>query len=167
MREKGFPEITIRDIADRADLNRATFYSHFPDKFALLEEALRDKFRQRIESKLPADAGWERAPMRTLVRTVLEYFKEMSGKCHPAETVDPLFERAVQEDLYALLLRWIVRSRGDRSAQPYPAETLALTASWAIYGAAVDWSKRKSDLTVERMAENVMAVLMEHMPPGE
>ena len=27
--EKDFPQITIRDITDRADLNRGTFYLHY------------------------------------------------------------------------------------------------------------------------------------------
>ena len=38
MQEKLFPEITARDITDRADLNRATFYLHYNNVFDLLEE---------------------------------------------------------------------------------------------------------------------------------
>lgn len=37
MREKGFSEMTIRNITIRADVHRGTFYVHYPDKFALLE----------------------------------------------------------------------------------------------------------------------------------
>lgn len=162
MREKGFPTITIQDIADRADVNRGTFYAHFPDKYALLEEALRDKFRHRLEAKLPEDAGWERGPLRILVLTVLEHYREMSGGCHPTDVVGPMLERAVQEDLYALLLDWIERSRANagEDAPPYSSETLALMASWAIYGAAVDWSRGNRRLSAERMADQVMAVLL-------
>ncbi|MBR4210831.1 MAG: TetR family transcriptional regulator, partial [Oscillibacter sp.] len=31
LREKGFSRISVRDITDRADMNRGTFYLHYPD----------------------------------------------------------------------------------------------------------------------------------------
>ncbi len=34
--EKGFAHVTVRDIAERAMVNRATFYRHFEDKYDLL-----------------------------------------------------------------------------------------------------------------------------------
>jgi len=36
--EKGFASITVRDIADRAQVNRSTFYRHFLDKYDLLNQ---------------------------------------------------------------------------------------------------------------------------------
>lgn len=36
-KEKKIEAITIKDIAERATVNRATFYAHFEDKNALLE----------------------------------------------------------------------------------------------------------------------------------
>ena len=40
--EKGFDALTVQDIADRATLNRATFYLHYQDKHELLINSLRD-----------------------------------------------------------------------------------------------------------------------------
>jgi len=34
--EKGFDAVTVGDIAERAMVNRATFYRHYPDKYALV-----------------------------------------------------------------------------------------------------------------------------------
>src|SRR5215813_8943534 len=36
--EKGFSAITVQDIADRAMVNRATFYRHYLDKYDLLDQ---------------------------------------------------------------------------------------------------------------------------------
>jgi AcrR family transcriptional regulator len=47
MPEKGFQAITVQDLSDRAMINRATFYEHFADKYALLEYSLRDLFSSR------------------------------------------------------------------------------------------------------------------------
>jgi len=38
--EKGYEAVTVRDITDRADVGYATFYRHYQDKDALLEDVL-------------------------------------------------------------------------------------------------------------------------------
>ena len=38
--EKDFDTITVQDIADRAAINRVTFYKHYEDKYALLEHLM-------------------------------------------------------------------------------------------------------------------------------
>jgi AcrR family transcriptional regulator len=38
--EKPFSEITVADVADRATVNRSTFYQHYPDTDTLLADAL-------------------------------------------------------------------------------------------------------------------------------
>lgn len=38
VREKPFEKITITDIVNRADLNRSTFYAHYGDIYAVVEE---------------------------------------------------------------------------------------------------------------------------------
>ncbi|GBK61996.1 TetR/AcrR family transcriptional regulator [Paenibacillus macerans] len=40
MNEKNFDEITIQDIADRANLNRGTIYLHYQDKYDLLDKLI-------------------------------------------------------------------------------------------------------------------------------
>lgn len=40
MSEKSFDEITIQDIADRANLNRGTIYLHYQDKYDLLDKLI-------------------------------------------------------------------------------------------------------------------------------
>ncbi|WP_430611649.1 TetR/AcrR family transcriptional regulator [Enterococcus sp. DIV0876] len=38
LKRKNFHDITIQDIADEADIGKATFYRHYPDKYALVED---------------------------------------------------------------------------------------------------------------------------------
>ncbi len=37
--EKGVEAVTIKDLADRADISRGTFYIHYQDKYDLLEQS--------------------------------------------------------------------------------------------------------------------------------
>ena len=38
LKEKPFDKITVTDIVKKADINRSTFYAHYPDVFGLIEE---------------------------------------------------------------------------------------------------------------------------------
>ena len=38
LKEKSFEKITVTDIVKRADINRSTFYAHYPDVMGLLDE---------------------------------------------------------------------------------------------------------------------------------
>ena len=53
MTEKNFQSITVQDITERATVNRATFYAHFEDKYTLLDESVRDRFEEVLNSELP------------------------------------------------------------------------------------------------------------------
>ncbi len=51
--EKGFAALTVRDITERAMVNRSTFYRHYLDKYDLLEQHLNeiyDVFEQHLNA---------------------------------------------------------------------------------------------------------------------
>ncbi|MGG0846601.1 TetR/AcrR family transcriptional regulator [Peribacillus simplex] len=49
MSEKNFDSITIQDIADRANVNRATVYLHYLDKFDLLDKIMEEHITNMSE----------------------------------------------------------------------------------------------------------------------
>lgn len=52
LKEKRFADITVQDIADRAQISRSTFYDHYTDKYLLLENLYLEtveRFRQMAE----------------------------------------------------------------------------------------------------------------------
>src|ERR1700704_4726978 len=68
MMEKSFQAITVQDIAERATVNRVTFYAHFEDKFALLEYLMSTAFQDRIRSKLPTESELTPANLALLIQ---------------------------------------------------------------------------------------------------
>ena len=60
--EKNFESISVQDIAARSTVNRATFYAHFTDKFALLDAMLREDFASHLSEGDPLSttetSGW-------------------------------------------------------------------------------------------------------------
>ncbi len=60
--ERGYPAVTIAEIAARASVSQATFYSHFADKHAALVAALDSAGSQMLGFVMPAArraADWE------------------------------------------------------------------------------------------------------------
>lgn len=45
MQERKFHEITVNDVAARAEISRTTFYHHYADKFDWLEQTIRSYLR--------------------------------------------------------------------------------------------------------------------------
>src|SRR5262249_52476957 len=57
--EKGFAALTVRDITQRAMVNRSTFYRHFQDKYDLLEHHMQELYALTEDQ---ADAAEAREP---------------------------------------------------------------------------------------------------------
>lgn len=58
MNEKEFKDITVKEIAERADLNRGTFYFHYTDTYDLkaqVEDELVTVFSEYLESYHPTN----------------------------------------------------------------------------------------------------------------
>ncbi|WP_249274422.1 TetR/AcrR family transcriptional regulator [Candidatus Enterococcus clewellii] len=45
MRDNGFEKMTVAQLAREAEINRGTFYLHYPDKYAVLEEVQEDIYQ--------------------------------------------------------------------------------------------------------------------------
>jgi len=90
--EKCFASITVQDIAERATLNRATFYAHFEDKYELVDSIIRKQFQREVASKLPPGSRWEVTTLRVLIGAVFDFLPEVHNQCQPTATpFDPLF----------------------------------------------------------------------------
>ena len=50
LEERPMNKITVKDIVDRCNINRNTFYYHFPDIPSLLQEIIEEKVNALIES---------------------------------------------------------------------------------------------------------------------
>ena len=82
LREKGFSRISVRDITDRADVNRGTFYLHYPDTAALMRSVEEDMLR---EAQTLIDAHLQEAmevnSLRPLFEPLLDYVVEHREAC--------------------------------------------------------------------------------------
>src|SRR6266498_5729971 len=100
MAEKSFDEITVQDIATRATVNRATFYAHFVDKYALVDELIREGFTQMLQQRMATRAGSIEEQLRRLILAVCDYWTALHAQCqHSYRMFDSLVEAQVKAQL--------------------------------------------------------------------
>lgn len=128
--EKTLHAMTVSDITERAEINRATFYGHFFDKYALFSHIVRKTFLQTLSEYLPPDAPYNRDNLKALVIAVCHYFVYLNSQCPPSDRqLRPVAETEVQAVVYEQLCRWF-----QESAEVDRAELTATYISWAIFG---------------------------------
>lgn len=151
--------ISVHDIANRAAVNRATFYAHFEDKFAFLAYWMTEKFQLILKKRLPDDAAFSPDNLYVLVQTVFQFLVRFRQYLTPGDKqFEPLLENAMQKELYRLLLQWL-KSGPKQSAPQEKLEAAALVVSWGIFGSALQWSREVQARALESMVEEVIEVV--------
>jgi AcrR family transcriptional regulator len=158
--EKGFHTVSVQDVAERATVNRATFYAHFPDKYALLDEVVGDAFREALLRRVPPGAPFTLDNLELLTAAVLGYLADFYSHCRPSDReLAPLVETRMQRELSELLVRWLQELQSSDSAPPVTPETTASVMSWAIFGAGMDWSRGPRTDALEQRAHQIVVLL--------
>lgn len=157
---RDFESITVQDIAARATVNRATFYAHFEDKYALLDSLIHERFLQAVAGKLPALPSLSRSTLYTLTVVVFELLGQVDGHCRPADQkTKPSLDAALQREIKLTLLDWFRRTEA-RSVPPDTLDTIATVMSWATFGAASQWGQELHPRPVGEAAQQVVDVLL-------
>lgn len=153
--EKGFRDIIVQDITERAEVNRATFYAHYPDKYALLEENIAQAFHAELEKRTLSACHYSLENLRALIETVCEFVAHSHEHCKAVEQqFDSLVEAQARLQIQTLLEHWLEK------INPGPQEKLpAIAATWAIYGLALDWSRQKNRPPARNFAEQVLGLV--------
>jgi AcrR family transcriptional regulator len=153
--EREFEKISVQDIAEAATVNRATFYDHYPDKFALLECMVGTRFEELLAQRGVAFDGTCASALRAIVLGVCDYVASMPTRCERQRQMEPHMEAAVIAVVRKMLLEGLQRHPPEGAS----AEMVATTVSWAIYGAAKEWLSTSGRVASEEIVETVMGLV--------
>jgi AcrR family transcriptional regulator len=122
MSERAFEDITVTDICERAMVHRTTFYKHYEDKYALLEQGMRQMYNE-----LAAEAH-HAPPSAFSLDDPPPYFIR-------------LFEHvAERQQFYRLMLCGEGVARFQRLVRDYVAEVVETRAAGVISAHQPSWA---------------------------
>ena len=159
--EKTFDLITVQDIAERSTLNRATFYDHFTDKYALLGAMMGERFGSLIEARMVGNESTCEAALRQLILAACDFLSETSSGCQKHQRQ---FEPMVESQVKSVMSKFLVEGLRQHGASN--PELKATMVSWAITGAALQWSRDKA-ITPDDLADAVLPTVHTALQAGE
>lgn len=160
--ERGFEAIRVQDIAERATINRATFYTHFEDKYALLDTVLHAEFMRGIDARLKPGSPLSEVNVRTMAAAVFEMLDQLDGHCPPGDRpARPGIETALQREIARYLGDWLRRAAPVGVRDSAGVTSVASTMSWAIFGAALEWSRAGRRPPLEDAVTRLIATLVD------
>lgn len=165
--EKSLHTLTIGEIARHARINRATFYAHFEDKYALYRHLVRTTFEQILAENLPTRCNDPRLELRALVRSTCLFFEQLNATCPPPDRqTRPLVEVQVQTQLKEYVELWLQKYADHLDGLAAPGDITAETVSWAIFGAGLDWKGGRQ--SADALAEPLYTLVarMVGLPPA-
>jgi len=153
--EKGFESISVQDVTDKAEINRATFYAHFPDKYALLDHFITQMFMQEVDRRTLNTCHYTHDNLRILVFAVIEFLSNMHSECaQPHQQFESLIEGTIKKQVYELLSHWL-----EQADTKISTEIPATVATWAIYGLASHYSHLRKRPALEKFVDEALPLV--------
>jgi AcrR family transcriptional regulator len=152
---KGFETISVQDVTDKAEINRATFYAHFTDKYDLLDYSIGQMFRHEIEKRTLNACHYTHDNLRNLILAVCDFTSNMHSECaQPHQQFESLTEGTIKNILFELLTHWL-KQTGTKISTEMPATV----ATWAIYGLASHYSHMKKRPALEKFVDEALPLV--------
>ena len=153
--EKGFETISVQDVTDKAEVNRATFYAHFHDKYELLDYSISQMFRQEIEKRTLNACHYTPDNLKHLILAVCEFLAKTHSECaQPHRQFESLTEGTIKNILFELLSHWLKQTDTKIST-----DIPATVATWAIYGLASHYSHLKKRPALAKFVDEALPLV--------
>ncbi len=163
-RDRPIEKITVREIAERAGYNRATFYLYFRDVYDLfdqLESEILEQVRMLVQKRLLLD---DTLDFSHHMGFIVELTQRFSAYMPRLIGGDPSFGERLKEIFAPLLDRFIIPEQGLTEEEQDVLREFYLSG---LLGAINRWMGSSGEMPIERLIELVVAaVLPAQVPRG-
>ena len=165
MQAKSFDEISVQDITEDATVNRATFYDHYTDKFALLEAMIAGGFHELLyERQLRYEAGCP-AALAAIIQATCDFFARAhsGGACDRQTAFQPLMDAAVVKAIQRLLMEGLQGAQPPMSTSP---ELIAAAVAAAICAGVKEWLSMPERPPVKNVVAQLQGLILPMLEAG-
>lgn len=156
MQEKSFEYITISDIADRANINRATFYRYYVDKYEWLEKHVDELLQELIDV---VGAAKETVDSKILLDTFTATFQHFDQHFDIYTVMlSNHGTRFFMDRFHQIQIRMLKESLRNTYSQPQDTEFMAHCIASAVAGLVEWWIRNDRPIPVEQMAAKTLGV---------
>lgn len=168
LEESGFEAVTVKQLTERAGINRGTFYSHYVDKFDLMAACIESIFEE-AETKLIRHIPQvfrqqsDTKPYALLV-PFIRFIEENRVLMKPLLGLngDPAFQARLRAYMHRALFHRSPSVLFHEETALVPADYLIAYISSAHMGVIVDWLNRtESTETAEEIARIIYTITFE------
>lgn len=163
MAGKEFTKISVNDLTTAANVNRATFYSHYEDKQGLLDAIIAETFQQMMAAYKSADVKLDDDSLQEFVKSVWEYVGFFSSSIGGAagDNFTSLIQGELVRQIEEIITVWLSEQLSDKSALGIMSGAIA----GSIFQTAAIWSKnpdaKKTD-EVSKLVRNLLIHGLKH-----
>jgi AcrR family transcriptional regulator len=164
MLEKSFDEISVQDITDRATVNRATFYDHYTDKFALLEAMVAGGFHEFLAQRQVSYQTGCPGALAAIIMATCDFLTNAhsGGDCTRQSAFEPLMDAAIVKAIRRLLLSGMETSHAP---SPNP-QLVASAASASICAGVKEWFSTPDRPGAETLVVQLQPLIMPMLDAG-
>jgi AcrR family transcriptional regulator len=138
--EKGFAALTVRDITERAMVNRSTFYRHYLDKYDLLEQYMHEIHELTDETLGPLN-------LLKHIQQFADFYRVMLGA-----KGDPNFAQRFRQNTEKRFRSFFEQASTEPEPNGPPTDLRLSCIAYAGVGAIVWWLEQEQPFSPEQLA---------------
>ncbi len=160
--EKGFDTITVGDIAERAMINRATFYRHYQDKYDLVARIFEETADELVENMKPFHKDARHMKTENPPEIWIQLFEHVAEHARLYRAMlgkngSSWFAARMREHIIKIMLeqekRWKQQMESRQPIDPVmPQELPGMQLSHVLIGTIVWWLESEKSYTPRQMA---------------
>ncbi|MFC7442730.1 TetR/AcrR family transcriptional regulator [Laceyella putida] len=159
LQEKSLDDITVRDLTERAGINRATFYEHYRDKFDLLDQTIDELLFSLVTHVAPRSVeefteSGEAIPvfvrMFEFIHEHALYFQVMMG-----DHGIPSFQRRMLKMIRQFMDKKLDQLHPQPEKMKIPKEIFTYYISYANLGLITYWLENGMQYSAQYMAKQL------------
>lgn len=154
---KDFEKITIADITKGAQVNRATFYAHFKDKYDLMEYLMGDFASASIDNRTSGVVKFDEESIHQLVLAVWDFYQQPNIECRSSYggLVLPQMKEKILNELKVFLSKSLEPIYSDNEKNMFVPIFAQI-----IHEGAMQWASGNITMNKEEVAKKIALLVV-------